>query len=462
MTELPSPELIAAAARTLAGTVRRTPLQLSERLSAALGRPVYLKREDTQVGRSYKVRGAYNAIHALGEKERAAGVVCASAGNHAQGVAYACNHLRIHGKIFLPATTPRQKRERIRDIGGAWVEQIIGGPTFDAAAGAALAYASAHGATFVHPFDAAPIIAGQGTVIAEAFEQCVEQSGLEPEAVLVPVGGGGLLAGTAIWVKNTHPHTRVIGVEPTGAASMQAALAAGGPVTLDSVDNFADGTAVARVGDLTYAAARDLVDGFVTVPEGALCTEMLNLYQVDGIIAEPSGALAPAAVGRLNTLVETRVGASTGGAGAGAVGTNVSTGTVSGNDDAALSGSGAAPATTPRPLIAVISGGNNDVSRYADILERSMVYEGLRHYFLVTFAQKPGALKEFLDRVLVADEDIVYFEYTKKTNRETGPALVGIDIQHPENLADLLDRMDRSGIDIHKVEPGSPEFRFFI
>lgn len=441
MTELPSPELIAAAARTLAGTVRRTPLQLSERLSAALGRPVYLKREDTQVGRSYKVRGAYNAIHALGEKERAAGVVCASAGNHAQGVAYACNHLRIHGKIFLPATTPRQKRERIRDIGGAWVEQIIGGPTFDAAAGAALAYASEHGATFVHPFDAAPIIAGQGTVIAEAFEQCVEQSGLEPEAVLVPVGGGGLLAGTAIWVKNTHPHTRVIGVEPTGAASMQAALAAGGPVTLDSVDNFADGTAVARVGDLTYAAARDLVDGFITVPEGALCTEMLNLYQVDGIIAEPSGALAPAAVGRLNTLVETRV---------------------SGNDDAALSDSSADPATTPRPLIAVISGGNNDVSRYAGILERSMVYEGLRHYFLVTFAQKPGALKEFLDRVLVADEDIVYFEYTKKTNRETGPALVGIDIQHPENLADLLDRMDRSGIDIHKVEPGSPEFRFFI
>ncbi|MGJ9600127.1 threonine ammonia-lyase IlvA [Actinotignum sp. GS-2025c] len=453
MTELPSPELTAAAARTLAGTVRRTPLQLSERLSAALGRPVYLKREDTQVGRSYKVRGAYNAIHALGEKERAAGVVCASAGNHAQGVAYACNHLRIHGKIFLPATTPRQKRERIRDIGGAWVEQIIGGPTFDAAAGAALAYASEHGATFVHPFDAAPIIAGQGTVIAEAFEQCVEQSGLEPEAVLVPVGGGGLLAGTAIWVKNTHPHTRVIGVEPTGAASMQAALAAGGPVTLDSVDNFADGTAVARVGDLTYAAARDLVDGFITVPEGALCTEMLELYQVDGIIAEPSGALAPAAVGRLNTLVETRVGASTGGAGAGAV---------NGNDDAALSGSSATPATTPRPLIAVISGGNNDVSRYADILERSMVYEGLRHYFLVTFAQKPGALKEFLDRVLVADEDIVYFEYTKKTNRETGPALVGIDIQHPENLADLLDRMDRSGIDIHKVEPGSPEFRFFI
>ncbi|MDE1654583.1 threonine ammonia-lyase IlvA [Actinotignum schaalii] len=441
MTQLPSPELIAAAARTLAGTVRRTPLQLSERLSAALGRPVYLKREDTQVGRSYKVRGAYNAIHALGEKERAAGVVCASAGNHAQGVAYACNHLRIHGKIFLPATTPRQKRERIRDIGGAWVEQIIGGPTFDAAAGAALAYASERGATFVHPFDAAPIIAGQGTVIAEAYEQCVEQSGQEPEAVLVPVGGGGLLAGTAIWVKNAHPQTRVIGVEPTGAASMQAALAAGGPVTLDSVDNFADGTAVARVGDLTYAAARDLVDGFITVPEGALCTEMLNLYQVDGIIAEPSGALAPAAVGRLNTLVETRV---------------------SGNDDAALSGSGADPAATPRPLIAVISGGNNDVSRYADILERSMVYEGLRHYFLVTFAQKPGALKEFLDRVLVADEDIVYFEYTKKTNRETGPALVGIDIQHPENLADLLDRMDRSGIDIHKVEPGSPEFRFFI
>ncbi|WIK59625.1 threonine ammonia-lyase IlvA [Actinotignum urinale] len=423
MTQEPTGADVVIAAQTLGDTVHRTPLLLSERLSTKIGRPVYLKREDVQVGRSYKVRGAYNYISSLNAEERATGIVCASAGNHAQGVAFACNRLNIHGKVFLPATTPRQKRERIADIGGEWIEQIVGGATFDEASAAAIDYAKKTGATFVHPFDAPLTIAGQGTLVKESFEQCVAKTGEEPVAIVVPVGGGGLLSGTALWTKQFHPNVKVIGVEPDGARSMEAAFNNGGPVSLDSIDTFADGTAVARVGDLTYSISHRLVDELVHVPEGALSTEMLDLYQVEGIIAEPSGALASCAVARfLPSLNDLPAG----------------------------------------PVIALISGGNNDVSRYADIIERSVVYEGLRHYFLVTFAQKPGALLHFLSDVLTDNEDIVFFEYTKKNNRDTGPALVGIDIDNPANIDSLLARMKNSGIHIQKIEPDSPEFQFFI
>ena len=407
---------VVVAAQTLGTTVRRTPLDLSLRLSGKRHQPVLLKREDVQVGRSYKVRGAYNMISSLSPAERGAGVVCASAGNHAQGVAFACRQLKIHGKVFLPSTTPRQKRARIRDIGGPWIEQIIGGATFDEASVAAQKFAEESGATYVHPFDDPRTIAGQGTVVKEIFDQASEA----PQTVVVPVGGGGLLAGTAIWLREFHPEVRLIGVEPEGAPSMKAALDAGGPVTLPKIDGFADGTAVARVGDITYEIARDLVDDVVTVPEGAICTEMLDLYQVEGIIAEPSGALASAAVARF------------------------------------------LPDLPDGPIACIISGGNNDVSRYDDIVERSLVYEGLRHYFLVTFPQEPGALRYFLDEVLGEEDDIILFEYTKKNNRETGPALVGIEIHEPDDLAGLLERMDSSPLAIEKLEPNSPAFSFLL
>lgn len=414
--ELPTGTGVVVAAQTLGSTVRKTPLELSLRLSGIRRQPVLLKREDMQVGRSYKVRGAYNVISGLTPEERTAGVVCASAGNHAQGVAFACRQLKIHGKVFLPSTTPRQKRSRIRDIGGPWIEQVIGGATFDEASSAAIEYARENGATYVHPFDDPRTIAGQGTVVKEIFEQASEK----PTTVVVPVGGGGLLSGTAAWLREFHPDVRIIGVEPEGAASMQAALAAGGPVTLESVDGFADGTAVARVGEVTYEVARDLVDEIITVPEGAICTEMLDLYQVEGIIAEPSGALASAAVARF------------------------------------------LPDLPEGPIACIVSGGNNDVSRYDDIVERSLVYEGLRHYFLVTFPQEPGALRHFLDRVLGDGDDIVLFEYTKKNNRETGPALVGIEIDDRSHLAGLLDRMADSPLNIEKLEPNSPAFSFLL
>ena len=406
---------VVLAAQTLGTTVLTTPLEELPRLSAKFGQLVLLKREDIQVGRSYKVRGAYNFIATMEPREAANGVVCASAGNHAQGVAFACNEKQIHGTIFIPSTTPRQKRSRIADIGGDWVTLKIAGSTFDECSIEAVAYAKEHDAVYIHPFDDARTIAGQGTVVKELFEQAAQS----PRSVIVPIGGGGLVAGTLAWVKQFHPSVKVIGVEPAGAASMTAALEAGAPQTLTEIDNFADGTAVARAGDITFQIVRDLIDEIVVVPEGAICTEMLELYQVEGIITEPAGALAVAALDYIDDL----------------------------------------PAG---PVACIVTGGNNDVSRYDDIVERSMIHEGLRHYFLVTFPQEPGALRGFLDDVLADGEDIIQFEYTKKNNRETGPALVGIEIDDPSHLDGLLERMEASNLEIEKLEPNSPAFAFVL
>ena len=409
-------EDVTEAAARLSGVVRRTALERSDRLSAGLGVPVLLKREDLQLCRSYKVRGAYNGIVALSDAQRALGVVCASAGNHAQGVAYVCAALEIHGRVYLPSNTPRQKRHRIRDIGGPWVEQIIGGSTYDDAGVAAAADAERSGAVVIHPFDDARTIAGQGTVAVEIAAAHPD----EIDTVVVPVGGGGLIAGMAVWLRANRPSTRIVGVEPEGAASMTAALAAGHPVELANLDTFVDGAAVRQVGAKTLPIVRDLVDEIVTVPEGAVCTEMLDLYQTEGIIAEPAGALASAAA--RHYLNRRPVG----------------------------------------PVVCVVSGGNNDVSRYGEIVERSLLHEGIRHYFLVTFPQEPGALRHFLDEVLSEGEDIVAFEYVKKNNRETGPALIGLEIEKAEDLPALLERMEASPITIEQVPPGSPLFTFLL
>jgi threonine dehydratase len=409
-------EAITRAAARLQPVVRRTPLEASDRLASIVGVPVLLKREDMQLCRSYKVRGAYNLISTLSEEERARGVVCASAGNHGQGLAMSCRQLQISGRVFLPTNTPRQKRQRIADVGGKWVDPVIVGSSYDEASAAAHDDSDRTGAVYVHPFDDPRTIAGQGTVGVEL----AEQSGGDVDTVVVPVGGGGLIAGIALWLKEHCPHIRIVGAEPAGAASMRAALDQGKPVGLPAVDTFVDGAAVGRVGRRTYPVVRDLVDEIVTVPEGAVCTEMLDLYQSEGIIAEPAGALASAAARRLHSREFTG------------------------------------------PVVCVVSGGNNDVSRYAEVVERSLVHEGLRHYFLVTFPQKPGALRHFLDGVLAKGEDIIVFEYVKKNNRETGPALVGIELERPEDLDGLLDRMATSPLQIEQVSPGSPLFSFLL
>ena len=404
------------AAARLAGVVAPTPVERSPRLSDRVGGEVLLKREDLQVVRSYKVRGAYNVISQLSDEARERGVVCASAGNHAQGLAYACSALGVRGKVFLPRTTPRQKRDRIAVLGGDVVEVLLVGDTYDDAASAALADAAQTGATLVPAFDAPGTIAGQGTVLAEAFAQL----DVVPDVVVLPVGGGGLLAGAVTWLGERHPQVRVVGVEPAGAACMAAALAAGQPVRLESIDSFVDGAAVRRAGDLTFPIVRNSGCELVAVDEGRVCTEMLSLYQSDGIIAEPAGALAAAA---LDDVVKVEPG---------------------------------------QTVLVVLSGGNNDVSRYAEVVERALVHEGRKHYFLVEFPQEPGALRAFLDDVLGPDDDITLFEYVKRSNRETGPALVGIELGAPEDLPALLARMDAAPPDCQPVPPDSPLFRFLL
>ncbi|HEX2700833.1 MAG TPA: threonine ammonia-lyase IlvA [Acidimicrobiales bacterium] len=407
---------VRAAAQRLAGVATRTPLERSDRLSELTGAEVWLKREDLQPVRSYKLRGAYNFIASLTDAERAGGVVCASAGNHGQGVAYTCRRLGVRCHIVLPRTTPRQKRERIVALGGAVTTIVVEGHTYDEAHDEAVAVAAREGAVLVPPFDDPRVIAGQATVALEV----VEQLGHAPDLFVVPVGGGGLLAGTAVVAASAASPVRVAGVEPAGAPSMRAALDAGEPVTLPSIDSFVDGAAVRRVGTVTFALAQALVDEVVTVAEGSLCTTMLELYQCDGIIAEPAGALAVAGL------------------------------------------RSAVPLAAGSTVVCIVSGGNNDVSRYGEILERSLVHEGLKHYFLVEFPQEPGALRGFLDNVLGPTDDITLFEYVKKNNRETGPALVGIEIAATTDLAPLLERMKASGLHIEPLEAGSPAFRFLV
>jgi threonine dehydratase len=408
---------IDAAAQRISDVVTRTPLQFSERLSEAVGAMVYLKREDLQVVRSYKLRGATNLLRQLSVDEIAAGVVCSSAGNHAQGFAMACRSMGIRGRVYVPAKTPKQKRDRIRYHGREFIELIAVGKTYDEAAAAALDDVARTGATLVPPYDDPRTIAGQGTIAVELLDQLDG----EPDLVIVPVGGGGCISGITTYLAERTSGAAILGVEPAGAAAMIAALAEGHPVTLEHVDQFVDGAAVNRAGMLTYAtlaAAGDMVS-LTPVDEGAVCTAMLDLYQNEGIVAEPAGALSVAA------LMEADI----------------------------------TPGST---VVCLISGGNNDVSRYGEILERSLVHLGLKHYFLVDFPQEPGALRRFLDTVLGPNDDITLFEYVKRNNRDTGEALVGVELGSAADFDGLLERMKASDIHVEQLEPGSPAYRYLL
>ena len=411
---------VEAAALRISDSVILSPLQICERLTTATGSTVYLKREDLQMVRSYKIRGAFNFMLQLDADERARGVVCASAGNHAQGFARACKELGIQGTIFVPKTTPKQKIERVRHFGGEQVTIEIAGSTYDDASALAYRFAERNDALLVSAFDDRRTIAGQGTVAAEIHAQLET----DPDYIIVPVGGGGVIAGIAAYAAERMPNTKIIGAEPAGAASMIAALKTGHPVTLENIDRFADGTAVKRAGAMTFEVVSELGLDIRPVAEGAVATEMLDMYQVDGIIAEPSGALASAGIG----------------------------------------GPESGKAITIEPgstVVCLVSGGNNDISRYPEILERSLVHEGLKHYFIVDFPQEPGALRRFLNEVLGPEDDIAMFEYVKRSDRETGPAFVGIQLGYAEDLPNLLERMEASSIEVERVHQNSPMFRLF-
>lgn len=407
---------IQRAKQRISGIAENTPLMINLALSERFGANIWLKREDLQPVRSYKIRGAFNKIASLSEEERKRGVVCASAGNHAQGVAYTCKKLKIKGAIFMPKPTPNQKINQVKMFGKDAVEVILTGDTYDDACTEAKRYCDEKGSIFIHPFDDPVIIEGQGTLALDILNDAKGQINY----LFVPVGGGGLASGVGSVFKNLSPDTKVIGVEAAGAASMRAAFDAGHPVELGGIDTFADGVAVQKAGDTTFNICREVLDELVSVPEGHICTTILSLYNESAIVVEPAGAVSIAALDSFASEIK---------------GKNV---------------------------VCVISGSNNDITRMEEIKERSLLHEGLKHYFIVRFPQRAGALREFLESVLGPTDDITHFQYSKKNSRERGPAVVGIEVRDKSDYEALVSRMNDSGIVFEYLNDKPDLFRFLI
>jgi threonine dehydratase len=405
----------AAAAERLKTVVNRTPLSLNHNLSRKYQCNVYLKREDLQVVRSYKLRGAYNLMSSMSADQLERGVVCASAGNHAQGFAYSCKKLNTKGVVFMPVITPNQKISQTKMFGDNNITVKLVGDTFDDCAIAAKKYTEEHGMTFIPPFDDYKIIEGQGTVGLEILEDASDI-----DFVFMPVGGGGLSAGVGSYFKTFSPKTKLIGVEPEGAPSMLEAIKAGHPVTLDNIERFVDGAAVKRVGEITFSICKDVLDDMHLVAEGKVCTTILKLYNEDAIVAEPAGALSIAAL-----------------------------------EDYAAEIKG-------KNVVCIVSGSNNDIDRMQEIKERSLQYEGLKHYFLIRFAQRPGALKEFVNHVLGDNDDITRFEYMQKHNKETGPALVGIELKSKEDYDVLINKLNQYNINYTELRNNDNAFGYLV
>lgn len=409
-------EDIERASHVVKDVVTHTPLQKNEILSNRYHCNVYLKREDLQGVRSFKIRGAYNFLRNMSRVQLDKGVVCASAGNHAQGVAYSCKYLKAKGTIFMPTTTPRQKVSQVKLFGGDYTEIRLIGDTFDDSFKAAMEYCQQTNKIFVHPFDDPLIVAGQGTLAMEIMQDLETPL----DYMFVGVGGGGLASGVGSYLKQASPVTKVIGVEPLGAPSMKYSLDRDNVVALDRIDKFVDGAAVKQVGQLTFDICRDVLTDIVVVPEGKVCTTILELYNENAIVAEPAGALSIAALDYYREEIK---------------GKNV---------------------------VCIVSGGNNDIDRMQEIKERSLIYEGLMHYFIIHFAQRAGALREFIDRVVGPDDDITRFEYTKKNNKENGPALVGIELKQKEDYELLISRMQTHGIQYVEINKDPSLFHLLI
>lgn len=390
---------IVKAKTLLDGIVLTTPLAKSMNLSDEFDASILLKREDLQVVRSYKIRGAYNKISSLLDAEKKEGIVCASAGNHAQGVAYSCNILQIHGVIYMPKTTPKQKIKQVQLFGKSFVEIVLIGDTFDDAYAFAIEDATENFKQFIHPFDDYKVIAGQGTVGLEILSK----SHKPIDYVFVPVGGGGLAAGLSTVFRELSPKTKIIGIEPEGAPAMKTAIENGENSPLETIDKFVDGAAVKQVGDLTFEICKDTLDDIILVPEGKVCTTILRLYNEEAMVVEPAGALAIAALDFYRDKIK---------------GKNV---------------------------VCIVSGSNNDIERTAEIKERSLLYEGLMHYFMIQFPQRPGALKEFVNNILGVDDDITYFQFAKKNSREVGSVVVGLELKNKNDIVAIKEKMSRNG-----------------
>ncbi len=416
MEHIPSVSEIKKAKTTLHNIIDSTPLQKNRRLTEKYNANIFLKREDLQIVRSYKIRGAYNKMKTLSQDQLKAGVVCASAGNHAQGVAYSCRILGVNGVIYMPSTTPKQKVKQVKMFGKEFIEIVLTGDTYDDSYNAAIKDCEENGKTFIHPFDDIKIIEGQATVGFEIDQQLDNLI----DYLFVPVGGGGLIAGITSYFKQIYPNTKIIGVEPAGAPSMKKSLEANKIVTLDNIDKFVDGAAVKRVGEISFEICKKYNNEIIMVPEGKICTNILELYNLDAIVVEPAGALSISALDYYKDEIK---------------GKNV---------------------------VCVLSGSNNDITRTEEIKERSLLFEGLKHYFIVRFPQRSGALRDFVDKVLGKNDDITLFEYRKKTSRDKGPALIGIELQNKDDLDSLQKRMKKHGFITEYLNDNPDLFQYLI
>jgi threonine dehydratase len=409
-------EKIEQAKINLTEVVLKTPLQLNTNLSEKYQATVYLKREDLQKVRSYKIRGAYNKISHLNAAQKTKGIVCASAGNHAQGVAYSCQLLQIQGKIYMPKTTPKQKIKQVQLFGKSFVEIVLIGDTFDDAFHAAKLFSNENKLEFIHPFDDVEVIAGQGTVGLEILSEKVSKI----DFLLLPIGGGGLAAGVSTVFKKLSPKTKIIGVEPEGAPSMQQAIYLEQPVLLDKIDRFVDGAAVKKVGKQTYEVCKGTLDKIILVPEGKVCTTILQLYNEEAMVVEPAGALSIAA---LDFIADEIKG---------------------------------------KKVVCIVSGSNNDIERTEEIKERSLMYEGLKHYFMIQFPQRPGALREFVNEVLSESDDITYFQFIKKNNRDVGPVVVGLEVKNENDIQAIKEKMNSKGFQFEYLNENDPLLALLI
>lgn len=407
---------IEEAEKRIEGLVKKTPLTYCHRLSKLYQADIYFKREDLQEIRSFKIRGAFNKISQLRKEEKKRGVVTASAGNHAQGVAFSCASLKIKGTIFMPIVTPSQKIDRVKYFGGSYVEIALVGQNYDEASQAAKRYAKNKNCIYISAFDDEEVIIGQGTIGKEIFDQTKGKI----DYVFAPIGGGGLISGISAYLKEKNHLIKIFGVESNGTASMFQSLRNNKIVPLNEIDTFCDGVAVKEVGHLTFSLVKKYVDRLIVVPEGQVATVMIDLFQNEGIITEPAGALSIAALEKIKKEIKGKT------------------------------------------LVCVLSGGNNDLLRYPEILEKSLIYQGRKHYFIIEFTQKPGQLKKFVNNVLGPTDDIVLFEYIKKNNKEKGPALVGIELKEKRDLSPILLKLKRFGFNYKIIDNNELLYSYLV
>ena len=412
----PTVEAIEKASGVLEEILTPTPFQKNNNLSDIYDAEVFLKREDLQMVRSYKIRGAYNKIRSIDPENMKNGIVCASAGNHAQGVAFSCSKLQIMGSIFMPVTTPKQKIEQVRMFGREYIEIVLTGDTFDAANSAAIEFAKENNKTFIPPFDDPKVMEGQGTIGLEILKQ----TDAPLDYIFVPIGGGGLASGLGSYIKQMSPSTKVIGVEPAGAPCMKAAIDNGGVIKLAEIDKFVDGAAVQQAGSFTYQVCKEVLDDIVVVPEGAVCTTIIHMYNKSAIVVEPAGALAVSALKFYKDQIK------------------------------------------GKRVACIVSGSNNDITRMEEIREKSLLHEGLKHYFIVNFPQKSGAILSFIQNVIGSSADLVHIQYIKKTNKNFGPALIGIELASKDDFEPFLNRMKENGFAYEYINENNQLFEILI